>query len=341
MAIAPADKYVPKVRELGCRFVELPMDAGGTNPVKDLLLLIRFLMVFQNEKPDIYFGLTAKPNIYGSIAARLSGVATVNNIAGLGTVFSQQGWLTCVTEFLYKISLLKSSKVFFQNEEDTQLFINKRLVNRNVVGLLPGSGINLLEFSALPMPQNKEVTFLLISRLLWEKGIEQFVVAAKILKSGGITAKFKILGFLDVNNPSAVPKDKVTEWVADGTIEYLGSTDNVRAEISRADCIVLPSFYGEGTPRVLLEAAASARPIITTDSVGCRNVVDEGVNGYLAIPRSGSDLAKKMEEFAALSARDRALMGFLGRKKAEREFDEQLVIREYQDIVATILKRGS
>lgn len=340
VAVAPPDKYVPRLAELGCRYVPLPMDNKGTHPGRDLLLFWRFLQLLYREKPAVYLGYTVKPNIYGSLAAHILRIPVINNVAGLGTVFIRTGWLTRLVRGLYRLALLRSAKVFFQNEEDRALFVSQKLVSAAVTDRLPGSGIDLDRFIPVPLPDKEPLRFLLIARMLWDKGVGEFVEAARILKNQGINAEFCLLGFLDVQNPTAISRQQMDEWIKERTICYLGVSDNVAEEIALADCIVLPSYYREGTPHTLLEAAAMARPIVTTDSVGCRDVVDDGVNGYLCKPRDAIDLARKIAWVAALSHAERAAMGQRGREKMEREFDEQIVVNKYLQAIQVVLNRS-
>lgn len=336
VAVAPPDKYAERLSRLGCRFVPLPIDNQGTHPVRDLLLLWRFFGLMRAERPDVYLGYTVKPNVYGSLVARTLGIPVINNIAGLGAVFIKGGWLNKLVNGLYKVALSRSRRVFFQNDDDRQLFITSRLVSEGVSDLLPGSGIDLAKFSPVPLPAGTPVRFLLIARMLWDKGVGEFVEAARLLKQRGVDAEFCLLGFLDVQNPAAIPRQQMNDWVAEGTVLYLGVSDNVREEIAQADCVVLPS-YREGTPRTLLEAAAMARPIVTTDAVGCREVVDDGINGYLCKPKDASDLADKMERIVSMAHVQREAMGLRGREKVEREFDEQIVIDKYLSAIEEVL----
>jgi len=338
VAVAPWDEYVARLEKIGCRFVSLPMDNQGTHPGKDLILVWRFFLILSREKPDAYLGYTVKPNIYGSLVARILGIPVINNIAGLGVVFTKDSWLLHLVRGLYRFSLSDSKKVFFQNCDDRDLFVSKRLVNEGVTDLLPGSGVSLDTFSPVPLPRNNTVYFLLIARMLWDKGIGEFVEAARLLKSKGINAEYCLLGFLDVKNPTAISREQMDEWVSEGVVRYLGTSDDVRKEISKADCVVLPSFYREGTPRTLLEAAAMARPIVTTDSVGCREVVDDGVNGYLCRPKDAKNLAEKMERIVAMTFSDREAMGVRGREKVELLFDEKIVIDKYLMAIKEIIR---
>lgn len=304
--------------------------------MRDLLLLCRFFGLMRAERPDAFLGYTVKPNVYGSLAARALAIPVINNIAGLGAVFIKGGWLNQLVKGLYQVALSRSRKVFFQNDDDRQLFITSRLVIESVTDLLPGSGIDLAKFSPAPLPAGAPVRFLLIARMLWDKGVGEFVEAARLLKQRGVDAECCLLGFLDVQNPAAISRQQMNDWVAEGAVRYLGVSDNVREEIAQADCVVLPS-YREGTPRTLLEAAAMARPIVTTDAVGCREVVDDGINGYLCKPKDASDLADKMELIVSLTHAEREAMGLRGRKKVEREFDERIVICKYLSAIEEVL----
>jgi glycosyltransferase involved in cell wall biosynthesis len=339
VAVAPHDEYALHLVQLGCNYIPLAMDNKGTNPGRDFLLLVRFLKLMRAERPDVFLGYTVKPNVYGSLAARALMIPVINNVAGLGTVFIKGGWLNQLVRWLYRIALSRSAKVFFQNEDDRQLFVSGGLVSETVTDRLPGSGVDLVKFRPMPLPARHVVRFLLISRMLWDKGVGDFVEAARLLKQRGIDAECCLLGFLDVQNPTAISRKQMDKWVAEGVVRYLGVSDNVRKEIAQADCIVLPSFYREGTPRTLLEAAAMARPIVTTDSVGCRDVVDHGLNGFLCKPKDASDLADKMGHIVSLSPAEREFMGLRGREKVEREFDEQIVIDKYISAIEAVLAK--
>jgi len=332
VAVAPDDKYAAGLNVLGCRFIPFHMENGGTNPVQDALLTWRFVRLFARERPDVYLGYTVKPNVYGSLAAHMFRIPVINNIAGLGAVFIKGGWLVRLVQWLYRMALKRSAKVFFQNDDDRQLFINGGLVRAEVTDLLPGSGIDLKIFTPVPAPLGPNISstfrFLLIARMMRDKGVCEYVAAAKSLRQRWPLAEFCLLGFVDVQNPAAISRAEMDAWVAEGVVNYLGVSDDVRIQISTADCVVLPS-YREGTPRTLLEAAAMACPIITTDAVGCREVVDDGVNGYLCKVRDAGHLADKMEKMLTLSPEQRSEMGRRGRAKMEAEFDEQIVIKKY------------
>ena len=343
IAVAPSDKYVAELELLGCRFVHLEMDNQGTHPVRDLLLLWRYCRLLKTEKPDLCLFYTVKPNVYGSLASSLFSIPFINNVSGLGAVFIQGGWLKRFVSALYKLAFRNSYRVFFQNSDDLALFLENKLVKVELTDVLPGSGINLCRFTPICDANRKPLTtsfrFLLIARMLKDKGVVEFVNAAQLLKKLGLKVEFCLLGFLDVQNPAAISSEQMKEWTDQGFVKYLGVSDDVREQIASADCIVLPS-YREGTPRTLLEAAAMGKPIITTNVVGCKEVVEHGVNGFLCEVKNTQDLALKMKELLLLSNDQRRLMGEKGRLKMEKEFDENIVIQKYlQAIDLALIER--
>ena len=341
VAAAPPDDYSLRLEEVGCRFVPLPMDNEGTNPATDLLLLWRLYWLLRRVRPAALLTYTVKPNIYGSMAARALGMRVINNVAGLGAVFIRDTWLTRLVRLMYRLALARSHRVFFQNGDDLTLFIDCGLVREEVAEQLPGSGVDLARFvpAALPVAADRPFRFLLLARMLWDKGIGEFVEAARAIRRERRDVEFCLLGFLDVPNPAAISRAQVQAWVDEGVVYYLGSTDDVRRAIAAADCVTLPS-YREGVPRSLLEAAAMERPVIAADSIGCREAVEDGVTGYLCRPRDAGDLTEKMRLMLALSPGQRADMGRRGREKMIREFDERAVIERYLKAVADVAERA-
>jgi glycosyltransferase involved in cell wall biosynthesis len=342
VAVAPYDEYASRLATLGCRFIPLPMDNKGTHPGRDFLLLCRYWMLLAKERPAAYLGYTVKPNVYGSLAARTLGIPVINNIAGLGVVFIKDSFLTKVVKALYRLALSRSFRIFFQNEDDRKLFIQSGLVEKEKTDRLPGSGVDLsLYVPKVQAPSSNVVDgekkgtfrFLLAARMLWDKGVGVYVEAARLVKQRYPHVEFCLLGFMDVKNPAAISREQMSEWNDEGVIRYLGVTDDMKAALAETDCVVLPSFYREGVPRTLLEAAAMACPVITTDAVGCREAVDDEVNGFLVHPRDPNDLAEKMVRMIKLSSEARALMGHAGRRKMELEFDEKIVIRRYLEVI--------
>lgn len=328
VTLAPEDEFVSAIEALGARFVNMPMDNQGTKPLHDLGLIWRYFLSFKQERLDVVLTYTVKPNIYASIAANFLNIPVINNVSGLGATTISKSWVTSVVTTLYRLAFRRSKTVFFQNNTDLQLFIKRGLVRDEQAERLPGSGINLSKFAFMPLPKDKTPRFLLIARMLRDKGVVEFVEAARALKQAQVRAECCLLGPVNVQNPAAISTQEIAAWEQEGVVRYLGATSDVAAEIALATCVVLPS-YREGTPRALLEAAAMGRPIVTTDAVGCREVVEDSVNGFLCNVKDGQALSVKMAHIAEMSHDQLTTMGQNGRKKVEREFDEKIVIERY------------
>jgi glycosyltransferase involved in cell wall biosynthesis len=326
--VAPEDNYTKYLQEAGCTHHKVKMDSRGANPVKDSALIVELMMIYKKIKPDIVLHYTIKPNVYGTLAASILRIPVINNVCGLGTVFLKNNLVSAIAIFLYKISFRFANKVFFQNPEDLKLFIDKKLVPAKAVDLVPGSGIDLKKFQPVSFNRNKKFTFLLISRLITDKGVMEYIEAVKKLRSSGLDARFQILGAIDPEHKRGIKTEVIDEWIESKTIEYLGTTDDVRQFIYKADCIVLPS-YREGTPRTLLEAASSCKPIIATDVPGCNHVVVNNFNGLLCKLKDANDLAEKMKAMASLEEEKLKEFGKNGRIKMEAEYDESVVINKY------------
>ncbi|MGZ8312016.1 MAG: glycosyltransferase family 4 protein [Allosphingosinicella sp.] len=337
VALAPPDGYETRLAELGVRFVPLEMDGQGTSPLNDLRLLGRYVQALRRIRPQAFLGYTAKPNIFGSIAAHLLGIPVINNVAGLGTAFIRRGPLTRLVSGLYRFALRRSRIVFFQNGDDQAAFIAQGLTRPEQARLLPGSGIDLVHFQPAPATARSPggATFLLVARLLWDKGVGEYVEAARTVRARHPNARFQLLGFLDVANRTAVPREEVDRWVAEGVVEYLGVSDDVRPFLAAADCVVLPS-YREGMPRSLLEAAAMGKPLIATDVPGCRQIAREGQNGLLCQVRDAPGLARRIEEFLELPPERIRELGAASRALVEREYGEEIVVGRYLEALAEI-----
>lgn len=330
VAIAPEDAAARITLEAaGCRMIALPIDSATVSPLHDLALIGRFLAILRRERPAAMLGYTIKPNVYGSVAARLLGIPTLNNISGLGTGFMRRGMLNRIVRGLYIAGLARAHTVFFQNDDDRTLFVRQRLVRARQTVLLPGSGIDLSRFAPQPpRPAGEPLRFLLVARMLWDKGVGEYVDAARAIKREHPHVRFGLLGGMSVNNRTAVPEATVRGWEAEGVVVHDGTVDDVRPAIAAADVIVLPS-YREGTSRVLLEASALARPMITTDVPGCRDVVEDGVAGLLCRVRDSASLADAMRRMIALSPDQRAAMGAAARARVERDYAEERVVDIY------------
>ncbi len=329
IALAPLDTSVPKLQAMGCKIEALPVQAHGRNPWADFLLFWSYLRLLRRYRPDALLSFTVKPNIYGGLAARLLSITQVSNISGLGTSFIQGGSLGKLVQWLYRLGLGGARTVFFQNPEDRDFFLEKRLVRDKQAVLLPGSGVNLQHFA--PVVETEErgqhpFVFLFIGRLLGDKGLLELVQAVKLLAD--LQLRLLILGPDGGSNPTALAPSQLAQWRQHPQLGLLGSTEDVRPFIARADCVVLPS-YREGTPRSLLEAAAMGKPLIATDVPGCRQVVQDGRNGYLCRVRDPNDLARAMRQLMKLSTEQRQAMGRASRKLAEDVFDEKRVVDKY------------
>jgi len=330
--IAPKDDYSNRLKELGCKHYHIDIDNKGTNPIKDIKLSYQFYQLFKKINPDMLLIYTIKPNIYGGIISKLLNIPTLNVIAGLGTVFLNNNLSAKIARWLYKVSFT-NNRVLFENEDDCKEFIAKDLIKKSQAILIPGSGINTEAFQPKNKVSNsKNLVFLLIARLIKDKGVVEYIEAIKSIRDKYPTVQFKILGSYYFGNPSSISKDEVEHWIDDGIIEYLGYTDAVLEEIEKADCIVLPS-YREGLSRVLLEAGSMSKPIITTNVTGCRDVVDDSENGYLVPPKDSKSLSEAIEKMIALSNEDRRVMGQKGRIKVINEFDEKIVIKHYLNVI--------
>ncbi len=335
ICLAPKDDYSHLLVEMGCTFIETPLDNKGINPLNDLKYCFSLWKILKKTRPDIIFAYTIKPNIYGNFVAKMLNIPVVSNVSGLGTVFIRENFSAKIAHFLYKMAFKFPQKIFFQNEDDLQIFLDKKLLEKSKTALLAGSGINLEEFSFSILPKNNTFTFLLIARLIYDKGILEYIDAIRMIKNqqknhqNNIQIKFQLLGKIDTQNALNITQMQVDAWVGEGLIEYLGETNNVKPFIIATDCVVLPS-YREGTPRTLLEAAAIGRPIITTNVAGCKEVVENELNGFLCEPKNAHDLADKMTKMLFLSTEKRQEMAHNGRKKVVAQFDEKLVIAKYQ-----------
>jgi glycosyltransferase involved in cell wall biosynthesis len=340
IAIAPPGTDSARIEAAGIRFIPLPMDNKGTNPARDLALFHRLVRLLRQERPAVLLGYTIKPNVYGGLACRMLRIPSIHNISGLGTVFIRDTWITRLVKTLYRQGLKNARTVFFQNPDDRDLFLKLGMVCAGQAQSLPGSGVDLERFSPCPVIERDGAVpfrFLLIARMLWDKGIGEYVEAARKLKAEGRNVECELLGFLGSDNPTAIPPETISAWEREGLVRHLGATEDVRPHLAEADCVVLPSYYREGTPRSLLEAAATARPIVTTDAVGCREAVDDGETGFLCRPRDADDLADKMRQMMDLPWAARAQLGQMGREKMVRQFDEGIVIDRYLHAIRSLV----
>jgi glycosyltransferase involved in cell wall biosynthesis len=333
VAVSPADGHEAALTALGVCHVPIAIDSKGLSPAGDLRLFRDYWRILRDLRPAAFLGWTIKPNIYGSLAARALGIPTLNNISGLGTAFIKVGPVTRVVWLLYRAALAHAATVFFQNPHDRDLFVGGRLVPAARTVLLPGSGIDLVDFVPVEIGDARPFTFLMVARLLRDKGVVEFADAARIVRAVRPDAVFQLLGSLDAQNRTALPRETVEAWQREGILEHLGETRDVRPYVARAGAVVLPS-YREGMPRSLLEGAAMAKPLIATDVPGCTEIARAGDNALLCRPRDAASLAAAMLAMLDLPVKQRRAMGARSRRIAEDEFDSTIVEDRYLEAIA-------
>ncbi len=328
--MAPVDKFIsytesiPEVNHIPIRHLH----RDSVNPVRDLRLLFELIGLYKKYKPDLILHYTVKPNIYGGLAARLLRIPSMAVITGLGYSLMHEGWINVVTRLLYKVTLPSHKKVVFENQDDKIMFEQQHLVSIKKSLSIKGCGVDTNFFSPNGSVQKSELTtFTFIGRLLYDKGVREFIEAAQIVKKQHHQVQFWLIGEIDKENPSSIRNDDLMKWIRDPDIHYHGATENIKKFIELSDCIVLPS-YREGMPRVIMEAMAMACPVITTDTAGCRETVDDGISGYLVPVKNSAALANAMINFIHLDPSAKHLMGQAGRQKVLREFDDKIIANQ-------------
>lgn len=333
IALAPHDNYAEKLERMGVQYLESRMSPRGANPLEEISLFFRLFRQFRQLRPMAVFNYTIKPIVYGGLAARLVGVPSVAVVTGLGYAFLHRNWITRMARALLRLAFRFPREVWVINPDDGEALRQHRMVRQEQMKQLFGEGVDLDHFRPAPWHDGAEVRFLLLARMLRDKGVMEFVEAARMLKPRHPQARFCLLGPVGVANPTAIGRETIDAWVSEGIVEYLGVTEEVRPHIAAADCVVLPS-YREGVPRSLMEASAMARPIVTTDSPGCREVVEDGQTGYLCRVRDTLDLAHKLELLINLPRDARMAMGQRGNQLVKRKFDERRIIDIYLTCLA-------
>ena len=320
---SPYGERIEDLKALGCEFREIEISRHGMNPVQELKLLGNYIKLLKEVRPDIVLTYTIKPNIYGGIASALLGIPYVANITGLGTAVENGGMVQKLTVLLYKLAFVNVQRVFFQNEENRRFFADRKIaVSRH--GMLPGSGVNLQRFVPLDYPEGENTEFVFISRIMKEKGADHYLDAAEAIRAKYPNTVFHVCGFCEEHYEA-----RLKDLQERGVIVYHGMVRDIKTVLERTHCTIHPTFYPEGLSNVLLESCACARPILTTDCSGCREVIDDGINGFVVRQRSTEDLIAKIETFLSLTSEQRRAMGLAGRAKVEREFDRQIVVEAY------------
>lgn len=325
---SPYGERIEDLKRIGCHYHEIQMERHGMNPVSEYKLLQTYKKLLHEIEPDMILGYTIKPNIYGALAAQSKNIPFVANITGLGTAVENPGLIQKIMIILYKIAFRKIQRVFFQNEENKAFFVKHNIaVDKH--DLLPGSGVNLERFSIKEYPSDEVIRFAFISRIMKEKGIDQYLDAAKAIRNKYPNTEFHICGFCEEEY-----EGRLKEYHEKGIVIYNGMIRDVSSFLENIHCVVHPTYYPEGISNVLLEACASGRPIITTDRSGCREVVDDGVNGYMIPQKNSQLLIEAIEKMLHLSYSEKKQMGINGRQKVKREFNRQIVVEKYMDEIS-------
>lgn len=339
MVIAPVDEYLeykekyPEVKHIPLK----SMDRDSKNPIKDLILTIELWRKYKSLNPDLVIHYTNKPNIFGGIAAKLLGVNSVAVVTGLGYSFIHGGALSSLVNQLYKFSGKFHKRFIFENEDDKKLFIDSKIVKKENAFSVKGCGVDTHYYTPSPNGiHSDKITFTFVGRLLYDKGITEFISAAKEIKGDFPQVQFDVIGEFDSDNPSNIDKDYLVQWVDSGVIDYKGFVKDIRPFLKHSDCIVLPS-YREGMPRTILEGLAMGKPVITTDVPGCRETVVEGTNGYIVPVRDKVALKKAMQTLINLSPEERKAMGSRGRSLAVNVFDDKLIAKEIHQIIQPLI----
>lgn len=328
----PYGEKVELLKDMGCDFIDVPLDRRGTNPITDFRLFSIYKRIIRNVKPDIVFTYTLKPNLYGGIACRLNKVKVLHTVTGLGTVFVRNVSYKKIIIFFNRIAFKNSHMIAFMNSDNEKLYIELGIIYPSQKTMIvAGSGVNLERFKFHDYPMDKKVKFTFIARILKDKGIEEFLLAAKKVKEQFYETEFEVVGFVEEEKY----KRLLDEFHSRKIINYLGKRDDIPEIMASSSCIVLPS-YGEGRGTVLQEGAAIGRPLITCDTYGCRDNVDEGVNGFLCKVADSNSLAEAMIKFINLTNDEKKEMGKKSREKAEKEFDRNIIVQKYVDAIRNI-----
>lgn len=329
---SPDGVRISELVSLGCHFHEIEINRHGMNPLEELKLINTYKKLFKEVEPSIILGFTIKPNIYGSIAAKKFNIPFIANITGLGTAVEYKSWKQPIFINLYKYAFKGINKVYFQNTANRDFFLQHKILEDHY-SLIPGSGVNLDRFAEKDYPKDETIRFAFISRVMKEKGIDQYIDTAKYIKAKYPNTEFNIYGFCE-----QAYENHLKELEANGVIKFHGMIKDIAGALEKTNCLLHPSYYPEGLSNVLLEASATGRPIITTNRPGCREVIDDRSNGFLVNQKDSQDLIEKVETFVNLSPLERATLGHNARLKVEKEFDRQIIVEQYMKDIAIAIK---
>lgn len=330
MSPPPYEYYSERIKETGAVHIPYKMN-GKFSPLGDLKLLIKYWQLYKKYKPDFVIHYTIKPNIYGSIAAKINSISSVSVVPGTGFVFQKKGLVSRIVVGLYKLAFKYPRKVWVLNEDDYSAFLSRNIVEKERLDILPGEGVDTTYYKSVSIyKRHSPFVFLYMGRMLREKGVEYIAQASKILRKKGVNDfEIHLLGLVDGLSKDVISMEEIKGWEQEGLVRFLGSVPDVRKNIEDADCVLLPTFYGEGVPRSLMEACAMERAVLASDNVGCRDVVEDMYNGILCKSQDVDDLADKMEYMMSLPEEKLNVMGLNGRKKVKECFREEVIIQRY------------
>lgn len=339
VAIAPADSYVELLKENNIEFIEVKnLARKGTNPFHDFKLMNEFRQLYKRQQLDVVLQYTIKPNIYGTLAARLCRIKTICTVTGLGYTFLNNSIASKVAHRLYRLAFSFADQVLFQNTDDAQVFLQNKLVGKDKTMIVPGSGIDTEKFHpdfCAPKQADGIIRFLMIARLLRDKGVYEYAEAARQISTTRKNVEFHLLGDIDNDNPSAIRQEELDRWIKDGIIVYHGYAKDTRPYICNSDCVVLPS-YREGMPRVILEGLAMGKPCITTDAPGCKDSVEDGISGFLCQTADAESLKECMQAFLLLDQEHLRSICINARKRAENIFSGNAVYLTYIKLISKL-----
>ena len=323
----PVGKFTENIKNIGCKYIETSFDRKGTNVFGDYNLYKTYINIIKEVKPDVVLTYTIKPNVYGGLACQKLHIPYIANVTGLGSAIENGGLLQFISLNLYKLGLRKANKVFFQNKANKDFMLSKGIGNNNSE-ILPGSGVNLKEFKPFAFPSDKSIEFTYVGRIMKEKGFDQYVDTAKYIRNKYPNTVFHVCGPYEDDY-----KDTIETLVNENVLVYDGYVEDMTTIYKKVQCTIHPTYYPEGLSNVLLETCACARPIITTDRPGCKEVIEDSYNGYIVKQKDSEDLINKVEKFVSLSNKERKQLGLNAREKVEKEFDRNIVINKYLEAI--------
>lgn len=337
MSPAPYDYYLDRVTEIGAEHISYEIN-GNLSPIDDLKLFAIYYRTYKKLKPDFIVHYTIKPNIYGTFAAKLNSIPSLSVVPGTGSVFQKKNLISRIVLLLYKLAFLFPQRIWVLNEDDYSAFLKNKIVNKNKIEILPGEGVNIGYFeSPVDYSRHSPFIFLYMGRMLREKGVEYIAKASRLLKERRVTDfEIHLLGLVDGLSKDVISMDEIKKWEEEGLVRFLGSVSDVRDSIVNSDCILLPTFYGEGVPRSLMEACAMGRAVLASNNVGCRDIIDDMYNGVLCQAQSVIDLTDKMEYLISLPEEELKKMGVNGRVKVKKCFREEIIVERYLQEITLI-----